>query len=306
MKIQSTGYWTFICNPAKWEIDKFLETNIEYDTYQISDWQKDFFHIGQLGVIRVGIDKRSVKILNRRKKLFPGIYAIVQVLSEPDYRGEKPDKFWVNWSEKELDKPVVRIRYLKNLLNSPLLLKDIKNDAQIQSDKYLLNGFQASSIPLKKETFERIIELVGNSDQIFENVESENTFSVSEIAKLEQKYKDASPQVKEVLSKRIERGNISKELKKINNYKCQVCETLGLNPLTFQKTNKEYYVETHHVIPVSKLEEGSLAFGNLITICANHHRQMHYGNVELIENTNQCLRFRIDNKEITIQKKLKI
>ena len=27
-----TGYWTFFCNPKKWEIDRFLESNIEYDT----------------------------------------------------------------------------------------------------------------------------------------------------------------------------------------------------------------------------------------------------------------------------------
>lgn len=59
MKVQPTGYWTFFCNPAKWEIDEFLKTNTEIDTFAISNFHKDYFKAGQWGVIRVGIDKRS-------------------------------------------------------------------------------------------------------------------------------------------------------------------------------------------------------------------------------------------------------
>lgn len=58
MKLKPTGYWTFFCNPAKWENDRFLKTNTKIDTFTISDYHKDFFKIGQWGLIRVGIDKR--------------------------------------------------------------------------------------------------------------------------------------------------------------------------------------------------------------------------------------------------------
>jgi hypothetical protein len=58
VKTQPTGYWTFFCNPAKWQIDEFLATGREDDDYQITTWQADWFRPGQLGVVRVGVDNR--------------------------------------------------------------------------------------------------------------------------------------------------------------------------------------------------------------------------------------------------------
>ena len=62
------------------------------------------------------------------------------------------------------------------------------------------------------------------------------------------------------------------------------------------------YVETHHIIPVSELEQGSLGTLNLLTVCANHHRQLHYGDVKLIENNDKYFEFTIDNQQIRINK----
>lgn len=36
-------------------------------------------------------------------------------------------------------------------------------------------------------------------------------------------------------------------------------------------------MEAHHVIPVSELEVGSLSASNIIIVCPNHHRELHYG-----------------------------
>ena len=69
-----------------------------------------------------------------------------------------------------------------------------------------------------------------------------------------------------------------------------------------KKRNGEFYVETHHIIPVSELEQGSLGTLNLLTVCANHHRQLHYGDVKLIENNDKCFEFTIDNQKIRIDK----
>ncbi len=77
---------------------------------------------------------------------------------------------------------------------------------------------------------------------------------------------------------------------------------MGLNPINFMKTNNIPYIETHHVNEVSNLEKGSLGISNLITLCANHHRQMHYGNVLLRESENTHFLFNIDGKEIKIIK----
>ncbi len=110
----------------------------------------------------------------------------------------------------------------------------------------------------------------------------------------------SSPIVKERVSKYIERGAIANKIKKLTNYKCLICSKMGETPYSFRKKDGEYYIETHHVIPVS--EKGSLGIANLITLCANHHRQMHYGNVELLEDTEKYFKFKIDGKQIIIEK----
>jgi hypothetical protein len=300
MAIPSTGYWTFICNPAKWEIDEFLKTNIEYDTYQVTRPKE--FAPGQLGVIRVGTDKRTQALLNGRKKLIPGIYALVEVISYAYKRTDEPGKYWVNWSEKELEKPVVKIKYIGNLLRKPLLLDQLAHFDELQEDKFLLSGFQGASIPLKKIAFEKIIEMVGANEIFINNIEVESVNTEEHIKAIEEKYKNAVPEVKEVISKRIERGSISQKVKQINNYKCLICDALGKNPFTFKKSNGQYYIETHHVMPVSELKQGSLGLSNLITVCPNHHRQIHYGDVNLVEEQYNKFIYTIDGSFVEVAK----
>lgn len=302
MTAETTGYWTFFCNPAKWEIDQFLATNTEYDTYRVNDWYKDSVKPGQLGVIRVGIDKRTKEQLGTRQKLSSGIYAVVEILDSPKISTEVSN-YYLNEEDKGQEKLRVNIRYLKNLLNRPLLLDNLKQNLITNQDKYLIEGFQRSTMPLKKDAFAEIINLLGTDDQIFSNIEIEVADTIDEIAKLELKYQNASPQVKELISRRIERGKISSEIKKFYKYKCKVCEALGQNPLSFQKVNGEYYIETHHINPVANLTQGSLGISNLITVCANHHRQFHYGDIKIIENTNDKLILNIDGQVITTEKR---
>lgn len=89
------------------------------------------------------------------------------------------------------------------------------------------------------------------------------------------------PEVTERVSRSIERGSIGQKLKRASGFKCQLCEALGLNPIGFLKANNEPYVEAHHATPVSALEVGSLSASNIMILCANHHRQMHYGTIAL-------------------------
>ena len=43
-----------------------------------------------------------------------------------------------------------------------------------------------------------------------------------------------------------------------------MCEALGENPYSFKKNNGEYYVETHHIVPVSDTKNSKLSVENLI------------------------------------------
>ncbi len=97
------------------------------------------------------------------------------------------------------------------------------------------------------------------------------------------------PEVRERVSKSIERGSVGRKLKRANAFKCQLCEALGLNPVGFLKADGEPYVEAHHATPVSELEVGSLAASNIMILCANHHRQMHYGEVELVRGEREFI-----------------
>ena len=122
------------------------------------------------------------------------------------------------------------------------------------------------------------------------------------IEKIEKKMKGQQPEIKQRISNYIERGAISNKVKKLNNYKCSVCEALGNSTNSFIKQNGETYIETHHVEPVSTAKTGVLSITNLMTVCANHHRQLHYGNVDLTENTEKYFTFIIDRQKIRIEK----
>jgi hypothetical protein len=55
-----TPYWVFVCNPKKWAIDRFLDRRFEHDSWGIRPADRDRFAPGQLGIVRVGVDRRTV------------------------------------------------------------------------------------------------------------------------------------------------------------------------------------------------------------------------------------------------------
>ncbi|MDO7874560.1 HNH endonuclease signature motif containing protein [Hymenobacter sp. ASUV-10] len=139
----------------------------------------------------------------------------------------------------------------------------------------------------------------GEAHDFLENKEAD---SLAGIAELERKMQKLRPQVKERVSAFIERGAIAGKVKSLTGHKCLMCEALGLNPIGFLKRDGVPYVETHHVTPVSGLTVGGLGLANIITLCANHHRQMHYGNTELISQTKTLFVFSIDGSKVEISK----
>ncbi len=155
-KVEPTGFWTFFCNPQKWAIDDFLSSNKVEDTFSITSWQKDWFKQGQLGIIRVGHDYRNKEQLNGKSKLQHGIYAVVEVTGEPIYSSERDEHYYEESNQENYRVPV---RYIRNLLNNPVL-PEVLNLEKHEYDKYLVEGFQASSMPLNPQTLRKISILV--------------------------------------------------------------------------------------------------------------------------------------------------
>jgi predicted HNH restriction endonuclease len=132
--------------------------------------------------------------------------------------------------------------------------------------------------PLSDEAMDAISALLGIEGTNGDNIRAR-------IAMLDETFKDASPEKKQRVSSYIERGPMGAEVKKANGYKCQICEALGANPIGFKKKKTGIpYIEAHHVILVSTGQIGTLSSRNVMTLCANHHREIHYGDI-LVEAT---------------------
>lgn len=275
----ATTYWVFVCNPKKWAVDKFLAQNIERDTWGIRPSDRERFAPGQLGIVRVGVDQRSAAERDGNAPLEAGIYALCEVESVAFDGTGASSEFWAPGAERAAGWPTVNIRYLKSYASRPLTIEQLRTERPDVS-RLLLNGFQAASFPIADRDFQAVMALLG--EDLDELAPSPNDNPVADqLAALERKYMNASPEVKVRVSKGIERGQVGNLVKKTNGFKCQVCEALGDNPIGFLKKNGEHYVEAHHVMPVSTKEVGSLSASNVMIVCANHHRQLHYGGIEV-------------------------
>ena len=184
-----------------------------------------------------------------------------------------------------------------NYLNSDNVYNLIKLALSLNPDNDKLKNFVEKFPILEKLTKEEFdlqdfIGIVGDT----------TADTIKDIAKLEKRMKGQQPEIKQRISNYIERGAISNKVKKLNNYKCSVCETLGNLTNSFVKANGDIYIETHHVEPVSTIKAGVLSITNLMTVCANHHRQLHYGQVELTENAEKHFIFILDGQKIIIDK----
>lgn len=141
--------------------------------------------------------------------------------------------------------------------------------------------------------------LASSSDDAM--VDGANEADDVDLAEIERKLLNRKPSVRERVSKSIERGSIGARLKRANGFRCQICDALGMEALGFLKPDGEPYVEAHHVTPVSALEVGSLSATNIMIVCANHHRQMHYGLVS-VRRAETAFILAVDGKEISIRR----
>jgi predicted RNA-binding protein with PUA-like domain len=273
------GYWVFVCNPRKWAIDRFLASgDNRSDTWGIRPSDSGRFAPGQLAIIRVGVDRRSVLARQGRPKLQAGIYALCEVETAASPGTGANDEFWSPDEARGVGWPTVGIKYLRTYMHQPLTIAKLKAERPDLSS-LLLDGFQASSFPISRDDFRAVLVLLGEDPDTLADVAPAAPVTADELALLEERYLTAVAEVRERISRSIERGPVGRRVKKANGFRCLVCAALGLNPIGFRKPDGDPYVEAHHVMPVAKGDVGSLAVSNVITVCANHHRQLHYGGI---------------------------
>ncbi len=183
------------------------------------------------------------------------------------------------WSETELDQVLAASRELPGTASIPWKKEIREHERSVRDWAFGLTASENGTPPAPTDV----------SDEI------------ANIAKLERKALRETPKEKLKISRSIERGPIGQAVKKANGYKCQICEALGKEPHSFLKTNGVPYVEAHHVTPVSEMQIGSLAASNIMTVCANHHRQLHYGDVS-VEICDKTFEITIDDHPISVER----
>ncbi|MCP8969225.1 hypothetical protein [Ectobacillus ponti] len=288
--IQPTGYWTFFCNTKQWDIEVDLSrvSGNPYDIFSVTRWQKDWFRKGQLGLVRVGMDQRTKDQLKGRQRLKRGIYTIAEILGEAYPASEDRGAYWTG-------RYIVDIRYVRNLLQTPISLRYFHEDTP-EYDKYLVHGFQASSMPLKPEAFAAAVAGAGGADLLDLEVNRSMVQVQEEILDVERIYQDAVPEVQERISRYIETGRAAEEYKQLQGYTCQICGAMGIELPSFQTKYGRPYIEVHHIMPKG------LVTHNLLTVCPLHHRQLHYGNAEVLENSKERILLQIDAQAVEIRK----
>lgn len=124
------------------------------------------------------------------------------------------------------------------------------------------------------------------------------TDEINEIIDLE----ESEIKRKEVSQKKIERNHqLIDRLKRIYDYECQLCSEEQNMPI--KKEDGTKYVEVHHIKNLSEEydEEGTLdRVDNLIVVCPNHHKMLHYhnGGYRKIKQVNGMLMFANDSEEM--------
>lgn len=96
--------------------------------------------------------------------------------------------------------------------------------------------------------------------------------------------------------KRYKRNNkIIALIKILRNNECQICGTFIL------KKDGSQYVEAAHIIP--KHKKGKETESNILLLCPNHHKEFDFGDLKIIEQTNEKINFLLNgtNYELKLQ-----
>ena len=96
----------------------------------------------------------------------------------------------------------------------------------------------------------------------------------------------------------LDRGSaVTKALKSLLGAKCQVCGWMG-----FKKKNGEDFIEAHHIVQLSEKKEGSLCTENVVLLCPNCHREIHYGKQFFVSDNEENIEIVLSTRKATIRK----
>ncbi|MBI3706906.1 MAG: hypothetical protein HY246_04400 [Proteobacteria bacterium] len=143
------GYWALVSAPHMFPTDRYLRERTGPDSWYVDRPRVPHYAAGQLAVIRVGIDKRRKAELDGHPRLKPGLYALCEITSGAQYEGA--------------ERPWIGVRVLRSYLERPLLVATLRH---VAPDLFppLLRGVQASTFPIPRGDFRRLLDLLGEDE----------------------------------------------------------------------------------------------------------------------------------------------
>lgn len=101
----------------------------------------------------------------------------------------------------------------------------------------------------------------------------------------------------------IDRGSsVTSALKKLLGAKCQICEWEGFVKKKSKNDKNESFIEAHHITQISDKQSGSLCTDNIILVCPNCHREIHYGSEFSVVSSGDSIKIQLAKHKKTIQK----
>lgn len=186
-------------------------------------------------------------------------------------------------SSTQDDSYILPYSHVKHLFSEDYLDERLRWVGSISGNLlYIRRNNQSMSISAYYNAFDYLEEAdddvaILREPRILYNVEEKIKLSdlIQHIRFINEKYREAAPQKQMRISETIARPNaITDYLKALHNYTCQICGQEG-----FVQRNGSRYAETHHLTELHKLISGSLCADNILVVCANCHRKLHYANV---------------------------
>ncbi len=142
------------------------------------------------------------------------------------------------------------------------------------------------------------LELADLESVTFHGEELDSGNLAALIASYNRVYGEIAPFRRIVISEQIaRRGPISRYLKMLRGYRCQICGEAG-----FDQRSGAQYAETHHILELHRLVPGSYCSDNVIVVCPTCHRKLHFAHVEFTNVNDSRVRVRINGVEYEFER----
>jgi predicted RNA-binding protein with PUA-like domain len=148
IRLNRCHVWIFQANPQRFDILNALnDEKINEDVWLVNQHKKEIRQ-GDIGLIWMS-GKEA------------GIYAVVDIISNPEFLMDSPDssKYWVSDEDKQQTKLRIKYKFKIKFPDKPIYKQELKNIPEL-SHLSILNFFQGTNFPVTDEEWKIISAII--------------------------------------------------------------------------------------------------------------------------------------------------